>query len=48
MDKLVGESCKRVPLKKAAKVQLAATVIIEAAAQVEDDMTNKEEEKLDK
>ena len=31
------------PLKEAAKARLAAA---EAAAQVEDDMTNKEEEKL--
>ena len=48
VDELVGEPCKRVPLKEAAKAQLAATVAVEAAAQVEDDVTNKEEEKLDK
>ena len=36
------------PLKEAAKARLAAAVAAEAAAQVEDDVTNKEEEKLDK
>jgi len=32
VDKLVGEPCKRVPLKEAAKAQLAATVAVNAAA----------------
>ena len=48
VDKLVGEPCERVPLKEVAKVRLTAAVAAEAAAQVEDDVTNKEEEKLDK
>jgi len=37
-----------VPLKEAAKARLAAAVAVEVAAQAEDDVTNKEEEKLDK
>jgi len=36
-----------VPLKEGAKAQLTAAVAAEAAAQVEGDVTNKEEEKLD-
>ena len=46
VDELVGEPCERVPLKEAAKAQLATTVAAEAAAQVEDDVTDGEE-KLD-
>jgi len=37
-----------VPLKEAAKARLTAAVATEAAAQVNNDMTNKEEEKLNK
>ena len=48
VDNLVGEPCKRVSLKEAAKARLAAVVAIEASAQVEDDVINKEEEELDK
>ena len=44
VDKLVGGPCERVPLKEAAKVRLAAAIAAEAAAQVEDDVTNKEED----
>ena len=47
VDELVGEPCERVPLKEVVKVRLAAAVAVEAAAQVEDDVANKEEEKLD-
>ena len=43
VDKLVKEPYKRVPLKKAAKVQLATAIATKAAAQVEDDVTNEEE-----
>jgi len=32
VDKLVGEPCERVPLKKAAKARLTAAVTAEAAA----------------
>ena len=42
---MVRELCERVPLKEAAKARLAA---VEAAAQVEDDVTDEEEKKLDK
>lgn len=45
VNELVGKPCERVPLKEAVK---APAVAAEAAAQVEDDMTDKEEEKLDK
>ena len=34
-------------LKEAAKAQLAATITVEAAAQVEDNVTNEEEKRLD-
>ena len=44
---MVGEPYKRVLLKEAAKAQFAAAVVTKAAAQVEDNMTNKEEKKLD-
>ena len=47
IDKLVGEPCERVPLKETAKARFAAAVAVEAAAQVEDDVTDEEEEKLD-
>ena len=43
---MVEEPCESVPLKEAAKARLAAAVAAEAAAQVEEDVTN-EEEKLD-
>ena len=48
VDNLVGEPYKRVSLKEAAKAQLATTVAVEASAQVEDNIINKEEEELDK
>jgi len=48
VDNLVGEPCKRVSLKEAAKAWLAAAVAIEASNQVEDDVINKEKEELDK
>ena len=46
VDKLVGEPYKRVPLKEAVKAQLTAAVAVKAAAQVEDNVTNEEEERL--
>ena len=48
VDNLVGEPCKRVSLKEAAKAQLATAVAVEASTQVEDDVINKEEGELDK
>ena len=39
---------KRVFLKEAVKAQLSAVVATEASTQVEDDIINKEEGKLDK
>ena len=47
VDDLVGEPCERVSLKEAAKARLAATVAVEASAQVEDDVIDEEEGKLD-
>ena len=47
VDDLVGEPCERVSLKEAAKAQLAATVAVEASAQVEDDVIDEEEGELD-
>jgi len=47
VDDLVGELCKRVFLKKAAKAWLAAAVAMEAFAQVKDNVINKEEGELD-
>jgi len=44
---MVEETCKRMSLKEAAKVQLATVVTAEVSAQVED-IINKEEEELDK
>jgi len=44
VDELVGEPCKSVSLKEAAKAQLAAAVAAEASAHVEDDVINEEEE----
>ena len=44
---MVGEDCKRMSLKEAAKARLAAAVAVEASTQVEDYIIN-EEEKLDK
>ena len=35
------------PLKETAEARLAAAVAVEAATQVEDDVTNEEEEELD-
>ena len=46
VDELVGEPYKRVPLKEAAKARLAAAIAIEVAAQVEDNVTDEEEKKL--
>ena len=48
VDDLVGEPCKRVSLKEAAKAQLAAAAAAEASAQVKDDVINKEEGELGK
>ena len=48
VDELVEEPYKRIPLKKAAKARLAAAITVEAAAQVEDDITDEEEERLNK
>ncbi len=39
-----GEPCERIPLKAAAKARLAAAVAAEAAAQVEDDGVDNEED----
>jgi len=39
-----GEPYKRIPFKAAAKARLATTVATEAAAQVEDDGVNNEED----
>ena len=47
VDKLVGEPYKKMPLKEAAKARFAAAVVIKAAAQVEDNVTNEKEKKLD-
>ena len=47
VDDLVGEPCKRVSLKEAAKAWLTAAVAAEVSAQGEDDMINKEEGELD-
>ena len=44
---MVGEPYERVPLKEAAKARFAAAVATKAAAQVEDNVTNEEEKKLD-
>ena len=46
-DNLVGEAYKIVSFKEAAKTWLATAVAIEASAQVEDNMINKEEGELD-
>ena len=48
VDNLVGELYKRVSLKEAVKAQLAAIVVVEASAQVEDNMIDKKEGELDK
>ena len=48
VDNLVGEPCKRVSLKEAAKARLATAVAVEVSAQVEDDVINKEEGEPDK
>jgi len=48
VDDLLGELCKRVSLKEAAKAQFATAVAIKAFTQVEDDVINKEEGELDK
>ena len=45
---LVGEPCERVSLKEAVKAWLTAAVVTEASTQVEDDVINEEERKLDK
>ena len=45
---MVGEPYKRVPLKEAAKAQFTAAVITKAATQVEDNVTNEKEKKLNK
>ena len=44
---MVEKPYKRVPLKEAAKARFATAVITKAAAQVEDNVTNEEEKKLD-
>ena len=45
---MVKESYKKVSFKEAAKAQLIAIVVIEVSAQVEDDIINKKEGKLNK
>ena len=47
VNQLLGESCERVPLKETAKARLVAAVAVEVVAQVENDVINEEEEKLD-
>jgi hypothetical protein len=48
VDDLVGEPCKRVSLKEAAKARLTAAVGTKASAQAEDDVIDEEEGELDK
>ena len=48
VDNLVGEPYKRVSLKKVAKARLTTAVTVEVSTQVENDVINKEEGKLDK
>ena len=47
VNEMVGEDCKRLLLKEAAKAQFAAAVTAEASIQVENYIIDKEEEELD-
>ena len=48
VNNLVGEPCKRVSLKEAARPWLTAAVTVKAFTQVENDIINKKERELDK